>query len=433
MTKKYNVEKEYNLREIVQYNLRKWWLAAIFGIMFAAVLGVHKYQATYPFLDEVRYGNIWQVRTDLYINPYSEETTAERVNTVVKIASSNKVYQQMIQNTGYDLSFANYQQMYVAVQGEVSNVVSLYVSYPVNYGNFAILDEEAAKDFASELVVAVDQVTQDVIGQETLLVLDKPYVVNELEKTEETISKGGLWKRVIKESAIGFVLGIVVEVILYTVWLLTYKKPKNADEIRQCIDAPIIDVFKNDNDNEDAFKKVALFVFGHEENVNEISAKRVNCMNLQCSKRDVAYKLAMSYAAEQKKTLLIDLSSGGVGGDEAHSISKYILGEATEPTPLELSPYLDGVCRNRDEEKGYNIVTNKRFEEYLASKSGEYEYIVIGSSDLAQCAEGYAVSNFCDKNILACERKNIKNNTLYHMKNTADVNEIKIDGILVYE
>lgn len=431
MNKKYESEKEYSFWEIARYNLKMWWMAAILGIVFAAVLGAHQYKASYNDLDEVRYGNISQVRTDLYVNLYSDESAVERVNTVVKIAASKKVYRQLVENTGYDLTFEDYQTMYGAVIGEPSNVVSLYISYPVNYGNFSVSDEAAAKNFANELVTALEQVTQEVIGQKAVAVVDAPYVVTEIEKINgESISQGELQKRVMMKCVTGFALGVLVEIILYTIWMLIDKKPKNAEEIRQCIGAPIIDVFNRDTDNEEAYQKAAVFVSGHAEGSG---TKYINCMNLQCTKKEAAYKLAMSYAAQQKKTLLIDLASGVIGSEEAYSVSGYVLGKKDIPAPLELSPYLDAVCRNKEEENGFNIAANERFKAYLTAKSEEYEYIVIGSSDLTQCAEGYILAGLCEKNILMCERKNITNKELYQVKNTIEVNEIQIDGVIVYE
>lgn len=434
MNKKYKVEKEYSLLEIVQYNLKMWWLAAIFALAFAAILGIQGYQECYPYLEEVRYGNIQQVRTNLYINAYSEESAVERVNTIVKMANSNKVYQQMIDNTGYDLNFETYQEMFDFLLGETSNVVSIYVSYPVNYGDFVISDEETAKEFLSALVQATDEVTQEIIGEETLQILDEPYATIGVEKTkDETITSGELKSRVIKTALVGAVLGVLIEVILYTLWLLNYKKPKNVEEIRQCIDAPVIDVLKKNAEDETAYKKVALFMMEHDNEKKEKSGRRVNCINLQCTKRDAALKLAMSYAGEKKKTLLVDLVAEGENTAEKPSISSYVLGEGEMPKPIGLKPYLDTVCRNEEDEKGFDIVTNNHFEEYLLEKSKEYEYIVVGSKDVTQCVEGYAVAKLCEKNILVCERKNMKNKALYEMKNTVDVNNIQIDGILVYE
>ena len=84
-------------------------------------------------------------------------------------------------------------------------------------------------------------------------------------------------------------------------------------------------------------------------------------------------------------------------------------------------------------EKGFNIVMNDRLAAYLAEKSNEYERIIVNSTDVAESADAYAVSKLCDKTFLVCGRKTVKNETLYRAKNTADVNGIRIEGVLVYE
>ena len=42
MNKEYNLDKEYNVVEIIRYNLRMWWLAVIFAGICAGILGGYK-------------------------------------------------------------------------------------------------------------------------------------------------------------------------------------------------------------------------------------------------------------------------------------------------------------------------------------------------------------------------------------------------------
>ena len=65
--------------------------------------------------------------------------------------------------------------------------------------------------------------------------------------------------------------------------------------------------------------------------------------------------------------------------------------------------------------------------------SERYECIVINSEDVSQSAEAYAAAKLCNKSFVACGRKTVKNESLYRAKNTANVNDIHIDGVLVYE
>lgn len=434
MDKEYRLSREYSLMEIVRYNLRMWWLAVIFALVCAALLGGYKYRANRPFVEKTGDGSFQQVTAALYVNSYSDESAVERVNTIIKLANSNRVYEKMIENTGYDLDFQGYQELFDTLLGEVSDVVSIYVNYPAGYGNFSISDEAAAKEFAGEIIKALDEVSQEMIGQQAIRILDAPYAASTIQELEsDTITKAEFWRGVLKAGIEGVLAGMIAEVLCYTFWLLLYKKPKNAEEIRQCIGAPVIDALKEDADNEETFKKIALFLKGNAGDAKETPCRRISCMTVQCPKKDVASKLAMSYANEQKKTLFINLAVGENGDGEGNSISQYILGEAKMPKPVILNPYLDVVCRNEEEEKGFNLVMSKGFENYLDQMSREYEYIVIGSLDAVKSADAYGVSKLCDKTLLVCGRKTIKNETLYRVKNTADVNQIRIDGILVYE
>ena len=194
------------------------------------------------------------------------------------------------------------------------------------------------------------------------------------------------------------------------------------------MDANIIDVLKSGEDNEEAFKKVALYLRDEERSCN-----RIGCIRLHCPKKDAALKLAMSYANEQKKTLYVDLSSSEGAGTEENSVTDYVLGQADAVHPLQMNAYLDSLCRSRSKENGMDIAGNRRFAQLLDEMDEKYDCIVINSANAAKGAEAYAAAKLCNKNFVVCGRKSVKNETLYRAKNTADVNDIRIDGVLVYE
>ena len=205
-----------------------------------------------------------------------------------------------------------------------------------------------------------------------------------------------------------------------------YKKPKNAEEVRESLDANIIDVLKKDGDNEDAFKKAALYLSD-----SNVSCNRISCISLQCPKKDAALKLAMSYANEQKKTLYVDLASEE--GESENSISGYVLGEQTEDDLEQMNDYLDLVCRSQTREQGMDIAGNQRFALLMDEMSKKYQCIVINSHDAVKSADAYAAAKLCNKTFVTCGRKTVTNENLYRAKNTAEVNGIRIDGVLVYE
>ena len=98
-----------------------------------------------------------------------------------------------------------------------------------------------------------------------------------------------------------------------------------------------------------------------------------------------------------------------------------------------MNNYLDSVSRNPEAEKGLDIAGNKRFAQLIEEMSGKYECIVINSTDASKAAEAYSVAKLCNKTFVVCGRKTVKNEALYRMKNTADVNGIHMDGVLIYE
>lgn len=429
MSKEYRVDKEYSIAEIIRYNLKMWWIAAILAILCAGALGGYKYTTLHPYVEQEIYDNTQQVVAALFVSEYNDADSGSRVNNVRKIAASNRAYTNFKEITGYDLTVQEYQNIFDSEQGESSDVVYFYVTFPGNYGNFSISEETDAINFMDALIATTAQTCKELLGEECLSVLDAPYTTSEITKLKSySITQEDFERAVFKAVTAGVLLGIIVEVVCYTFWMLLYRKPKNAEEIRECLDVDVIDVWKEGADNEEAFKKVALFL-----KEDEASCNKVNCLNLQCPKKDTALKLAMSYANEQKKTLYIDLAVNEGNGEDAHSISSYIIGESDHVEPLKMNNYLDSVSRNPAAEKGLDIAGNKRFAEFVDEMSGKYACIVINSTDVSRAAEAYSVAKLCNKTFVVCGRKTVKNETLYRAKNTADVNGIHIDGVLIYE
>ena len=61
MNQEYRLDREYSIAEIIQCNLRKWWLALICAAVCAAVLGGYKYKSLKPFIEQSVYENVKQV------------------------------------------------------------------------------------------------------------------------------------------------------------------------------------------------------------------------------------------------------------------------------------------------------------------------------------------------------------------------------------
>ena len=427
MSREYKVDKEYGFLEIVRYNLRMWWLAVIFALLCAAALGGYKYKTLHQYVENEMYENKQQVVASLFVSDYSQASVVERVGNVIKIAKSSRTYEKFVSDMDTTLTLDEYMGLFEMMQGEASGVASIYVTFPATVGSITIADEETAAKFAEGVMNATIAVSEEMIGADCVSILDDPYATQEVVKIENySITQEDFNKALMKAVTAGVLLGIIVEVVFYTFWMLMYKKPKNAEEVRESLDANIIDVLKKDGDNEDAFKKVALYLSD-----SDVSCNRISCISLQCPKKDAALKLAMSYANEQKKTLYVDLASEE--GESENSISGYVLGEQTEVIPEQMNDYLDLVCRSQTREQGMDIAGNQRFALLMDEMSKKYQCIVINSHDAVKSADAYAAAKLCNKTFVTCGRKTVTNENLYRAKNTADVNGIRIDGVLVYE
>ena len=427
MSREYKVDKEYGFLEIVRYNLRMWWLAVIFALLCAVALGGYKYKTLHQYVENEMYENKQQVVASLFVSDYSQASVVERVGNVIKIAKSSRTYERFASDMDTTLTLDEYMGLFEMIQGEASGVASIYVTFPATVGTITIADEETAAKFAEGVMNATIAVSEEMIGADCVSILDDPYATQEVVKIENySITQEDFNKALMKAVTAGVLLGIIVEVVFYTFWMLMYKKPKNAEEVRESLDANIIDVFKKDGDNEDAFKKAALYLSDP-----DVSCNRISCISLQCPKKDAALKLAMSYANEQKKTLYVDLASEE--GESENSISGYVLGEQTEVMPAQMNDYLDFVCRSQTREQGMDIAGNQRFALLMDEMSKKYQCIVINSHDAVKSADAYAAAKLCNKTFVTCGRKTVTNENLYRAKNTADVNGIRIDGVLVYE
>ena len=410
MNQEYRLDREYSIAEIIQCNLRKWWLALICAAVCAAVLGGYKYKSLKPFIEQSVYENVKQVTATLYVADYSTSASTERANNVIKMAQSYRAYERVQQKTGCDLDYKTYQGIFDVLQGEAGDMVTIYLQYPIQVG--------------SELTG----------GETCFTVLDAPYPNSETRKAEnyfisEDDFKGGVKKGI----AAGALLGIIAEVALYTFWLILYRKPKSAEEVRACLDIPVIDDVKTRKANEEeVYKKLALFLKEKQGGADHKGVS-VNCMPVGYFKKDAGLKLAMSFANEKKKTLLIDLVKEPEGKEAGNSISRYVLGDESRPVPTTQNSYLDVLCRDVAEEKNFDVVMNERFASYVKEMQDTYEYIVINSPNVTESADAFAAGKLCDKNFVVCARGGVNNETLYRLKNEAAVQGIVLEGVLVYE
>ena len=190
--------------------------------------------------------------------------------------------------------------------------------------------------------------------------------------------------------------------------------------------------FSGKYSEKEVYKKLALFLKEKQGGADHKGVS-VNCMPVGYFKKDAGLKLAMSFANEKKKTLLIDLVKEPEGKEAGNSISRYVLGDESRPVPTTQNSYLDVLCRDVAEEKNFDVVMNERFASYVKEMQDTYEYIVINSPNVAESADAFAAGKLCDKNFVVCARGGVNNETLYRLKNEAAVQGIVLEGVLVYE
>ena len=94
MNQRYESRKEYSLMDVLQYNLRKWWLAAVFAAVFAVIVGGYKAKTLMPYIDAEVYDDRMQVETSVLLKDYNSGSTVERGNDIMKIAKSSSVYDE---------------------------------------------------------------------------------------------------------------------------------------------------------------------------------------------------------------------------------------------------------------------------------------------------------------------------------------------------
>ena len=90
--------------------------------------------------------------------------------------------------------------------------------------------------FVNGLLQALDTVTKKQVGTQCFTVFDQPQSQREVTKLETyTISSSEFRQGVLKAVIAGILLGIMLEVVLYTLWMMIYKKPKDAQEVQECL------------------------------------------------------------------------------------------------------------------------------------------------------------------------------------------------------
>ena len=172
MNQRYESRKEYSLMDVLQYNLRKWWLAAVFSAVFAVIVGGYKAKTLMPYIDAEVYDDRMQVETSVLLKDYNSGSTVERGNDIMKIAKSSSVYDEFCKVTGIDLTKQAFTDMFECEQTEASDIITFYVVYPRTSWDYTVNDEEEAYAFVNGLLQALDTVTKKQVGTQCFTLFD---------------------------------------------------------------------------------------------------------------------------------------------------------------------------------------------------------------------------------------------------------------------
>ena len=221
-------DREYTVWEILQGNLKVWWLMLFGALAGALLLGGYKYYSNRSFVSEKNYEDDYRVMASLMVEEYSGESAAERVGTVITVAESRSTYEKMKQLSGYDMEYLAYQDMFDLEQNTSSDVMTVHVKYPRTYGTFSLENEEDALEFAGYLLEAVKDTVRDSIGKNGVHVLDEPYVADAQKRYLAYAPTIQEFKREIAKAAVaGAFFGVIVEVAVYAGVQVSGKKERN--------------------------------------------------------------------------------------------------------------------------------------------------------------------------------------------------------------
>ena len=73
---------------------------------------------------------------------------------------------------------------------------------------------------------------------------------------------------------------------------MIYKKPKDAQEVQECLETQIVDVITKKNEDEETYKKAAMFLNGQKAE----GCLKINCLPVGRTADTTALRLAMCYA-----------------------------------------------------------------------------------------------------------------------------------------
>lgn len=423
MEERKQYEKEYSVWEIFKYNLRNWPIIVVFALAGALILGIYQYKDTEPTV--VYYQELKQVNGSFFIHQYNSQSISERMYDMRMVAESYDTYLCFMEENGYTLTYDEYKGMYMYTDAVTTSVVTVAVGYPENYGEIVLETEEDALELMNSLLSTWKNEFDKIMGSDTIVILSEAYATTytQAPSYEPSTTKDILYA-VVKGMLAGAAFGILLGVLIVTIRYLLQTIVKNAEEIGNQLQMPVIAYVHKKSYKED-LKNVRLYLNKGEKEI-------INYLPINEKEKTDAFELAKLFSEIEKRTLFVDLSMHS--NDDKNSISEYLLGEieGKEVGKANENEYLDIVRRNVQSEKGKEVFANDKLAIYLKSCRQMYDVIIVNSPDLSKTSDGYAIAKICGKTVIACTRQQVSNTELYSVYNATQIHDIAVDGVVVY-
>jgi hypothetical protein len=385
-------EREYSVLEIVKINFKNWKILLGAVVLGALVLGIYQFATAKPTAQY--YYETSQMNASFYMKEYNSESITERFLSVKALGQSYAAYERFLAGTGYDLTYDDYLRLMQFSDAQYIEVQQMYFAYPESYGNLSIETEEQAKQVMRELLQTLLDVCDEYIGVGNIEALDTGYttVITHYETGTPT-SNMDVLKEVVKGVVAGGFFGFVLAFIVVSFGYMIGTVTKTAEEIKTGLQAPILGFIRSKKRKEQEIKKISVFFEAKEHSV-------INYLPFAEEASNGAKDLADSYVRIGKKVLYFDCAVA----DDSNVIRGYLLGK-----------------RTMEEAKSF-----------LKKAAEEYDYVIVRSADLKDCADGYRIAGLADENVICCRRRSFSGTELCDVRNTFEVNGLHITGAVVY-
>ena len=230
-----NYEEEYTLLEIAKYNLKKWPILLICTMLCGLLVGAYGYKNTEPSV--IYYEELQQVNGAYFVSEYNDTSINERMYDMQQVALSHGTYERFLEETGYEMTYKEYTNMFGYSNYIVTSVQNLYIAYPETYGNVTVTTEEEAILLMQQLMDAQVSMYDAYMGADAIRILSAPYTTSFTQASSDTATTTkDLLMATAKGAVAGAFLGLLLGIIVVSAVYLIGTVAKQAKEIEEKIE-----------------------------------------------------------------------------------------------------------------------------------------------------------------------------------------------------